>query len=137
LDNKIRERLSFSTSSKIKHIAMGADQRKYHRLGLRLPVWLSRRNGEHPIASETLNISTEGFYCTTSEPFAPGERLRCRISLPDDRTSHKEAGLYLDADVEVLRVTVTAQRDSGFGIACRIREYRLLPRHEAESGAAL
>ena len=121
---------------------MGADQRKFHRLGLRLPVWLSRRNGEHPIASETLNISTEGFYCTTSEPFAPGETLRCRISLPDDRTSHKEAGhkeagLYLDADVEVLRVTVGAQSDSGFGIACRIREYRLLPRHEAESGASL
>ena len=110
---------------------MGADQRKFHRLALRLPLWLSRRNDEHPIASETLNISTEGFYCTTSEPFAPGERLRCRISLPDDRASNKEAGLYLDADVEVLRVSVPAQRDAGFGIACRIREYRLLPRNEA------
>jgi len=112
---------------------MGADQRKFHRLGLRLPVWLSRRNGEQPIASETLNISTEGFYCTTSEPFAPGERLLCRISLPEERASNKETGLYLDADVEVLRVTVEAQREAGFGIACRIREYRLRSRQEAES----
>jgi hypothetical protein len=112
---------------------MGADQRKFHRLGLRLPVWLSRRNGEHPIASETLNISTEGFYCTTSEPFAPGERLRCRITLPEDRVSNKETGLYLDADVEVLRVTVDAQHEGGFGVACRIREYHLRSRNEVES----
>lgn len=104
---------------------MNGDQRKRHRLALRLPLLLSRLNSEqHPIATETLNISTDGFYCTTPEPFAPGERLRCLISLRDDLRVPGEAQMYLDADVEVVRI-VARNTESGFGYGCRILDYRL------------
>lgn len=102
---------------------MNGDQRKRHRLRLHLPV-LFTRSGGPPVASKTLNISTDGFYCTAPEPFAPGERLRCQIALPND------SGLYLDADVEVVRVAMS-QRESGYGYGCRILEYRLRSGEEA------
>ncbi|HVO96545.1 MAG TPA: PilZ domain-containing protein [Bryobacteraceae bacterium] len=111
---------------------MNGDQRKRHRLGLRLPVLLTRANGDQSISSETLNISTDGFYCTTPEAFAPGERLHCRITLPNERVT--SPGLYLDAEVEVVRVAVS-MLDSGFGYGCRILEYRLLGDEEAASRA--
>ncbi len=102
---------------------MNGDQRKRQRLKLHLTVLFTRGDGA-PVPSETLDISTDGFYCTTPEPFAPGERLHCQIALPN------EAGLYLDADVEVVRVAVS-QRESGFGYGCRILEYRLRSGEEA------
>jgi hypothetical protein len=102
---------------------MNGERRKHHRLAVRLPVLLSRPNGEPPTASETVNISSDGFYCTTSQPFIPGERLRCIISLRQGRQA--EPYQYLDAEVEVVRI-IAPQRESGFGIGCRIWDYRLM-----------
>jgi hypothetical protein len=104
---------------------MKDDRRKQERLSLRLPVVLFRANGEDPIASETLNISADGFYCTAKIPFAPGDRLQCRISLPKGHLAPTETSFWIDAAVEVVRVTLP-RSEPGFGCGCRILDYRVV-----------
>ncbi len=60
-----------------------------------------------------------------TQPFAPGEKLTCLIGLPVRSASSHESfdRLYLEADVEVVRIVIWG---SGFGIGCRICEYRVL-----------
>jgi hypothetical protein len=76
------------------------------------------------VASETVNISTNGFYCTTKEPFALGARLRALLSIPPPNDS-MEGELYLDANIEVMRVCAIDVA-SVFGLGCRIAEYQVV-----------
>jgi len=103
-------------------IAVTLERRQDARLALRVPVLLFGAGCEKPVRTETLNISKNGFYCATKEPFAPGDRLRCLLSIsaPSDST---EGELYLDAEIEVMRVLVDAL---GFGLGCRIGEYHIV-----------
>jgi hypothetical protein len=105
-----------------QHDRVIVERRKDARLELRVPVLLFGAESENPVRSETVNISKTGFYCSTKEPFAPGDRLRCLLSIsaPCDST---ESELYLDAEVEVIRVRVDT---SGFGLGCRIGEYHIV-----------
>lgn len=102
--------------------AVPVERRKDARLELRVPVVLFGAACENPVLSETVNISKNGFYCATKEPFAPGDRLRCLLSIsaPCDST---ESELCLDAEIEVMRVLVDT---SGFGLGCRIGEYHIV-----------
>ena len=79
--------------------------------------------------SETLDISSRGFYCTTKEPFAPGDRLRALLSIPAAYDS-RDSNLYLDAEVEVMRVTMD-NVISGFGLGCRIADYHVVDNQTA------
>jgi hypothetical protein len=105
------------------------ERRKDTRLELRVPVLLFGTESESPVRSETVNISKTGFYCSTKEPFAPGDRLRCLLSIsaPCDST---ESEIYLDAEVEVMRVRVDT---SGFGLGCRIGEYHIISQQAVKS----
>jgi hypothetical protein len=102
------------------------DRRKRSRLGLKLPILLLRTESESPLRTETVDISNDGFYCSTTQPFAPGERLTCVIALPAG-SGLSEVGrerLYLHAEVDVVRIVVNNGR--GFGIGCRIFGYSVL-----------
>ena len=76
--------------------------------------------------TETLDISNNGFYCITTQPFAPGERLTCLIGVPvrSSATREPKERLYLHADVDVVRIVVN--NGNGFGVGCRISDYRVL-----------
>lgn len=101
------------------------ERRKRTRLRLRLPLLLLRTESETPLWTETADISNNGFYCTTAEPFAPGDSLTCLIELPVHPTSPDSGGhLYLEASVDVVRIVV--HNGNGFGIGCQIREYRVI-----------
>ncbi len=102
------------------------ERRKDARLELRIPVLLFGGETENPVRSETVNISKNGFYCSTREPFAPGDRLRCLLSIS---TPSDAAELYLDAEIEVMRVLVDT---SGFGLGCRIGDYHIVNRKPAK-----
>ena len=112
------------------HIALIMERREHARLNLRIPVLLCWAESKNPVPSETVNISSKGFYCTTKEPFAPGDRLRALLSLPAPSES-KGNELYLDAKVEVMRVLMDNDA-SGFGLGCRIAGYHVLSRETAE-----
>jgi hypothetical protein len=76
--------------------------------------------------SETADISNNGFYCTTAQPFAPGDVLTCLIELPVNPPGSPDnaARLYLEAKVDVVRIVVHS--GNGFGIGCQIRDYRVI-----------
>lgn len=122
--------LSFSTSSKMENqIAVMMERRKHTRLKLRIPVLLSWAESQNPVRSETMDISSKGFYCTTKEPFAPGDRMRALLSIPA-AYDFTDSELYLDAEVEVMRVLVD-NVTSGFGLGCRIGKYHIVDKQAA------
>jgi hypothetical protein len=89
-------------------------------------VLLHRPETADSLRIETLDISNNGFYFTTTQPFAPGEQLTCLINLPVRLSAKSECKdpLYLRAEVDVIRIVVN--NDNGFGVGCRISEYRVL-----------
>ncbi len=111
------------------------DRRERTRLRLRLPVLVLRTESEAPLRTETVDISNNGFYCNTTQPFAPGEKLTCLIGLPTRSTASPAFGdrLYLLADVAVVRIVV--DNSSGFGVGCRISEFRVLTNEAIPSWA--
>jgi len=102
------------------------EQRKRTRLRLRLTVLFHRPETASPLQIETLDISNNGFYFITTQPFAPGEQLTCLIGVPirSSVTSECKDRLYLQAEVDVVRIVV--DNGNGFGVGCRISEYRVL-----------
>jgi hypothetical protein len=103
-------------------IAVTVERRKDARIELRLPILLFGAECENLVRSETVNVSKNGFYCATKEPFAPGDRLRCLLSISAP-SELEDSELYLDAEIEVMRVLVDS---SGFGLGCRISHYHII-----------
>lgn len=106
------------------------ERRKHARLTLRIPLLLFCAASDSPVQSETVNISSDGFYCTTREPFAPGDRLRCLLPIPAPPDT-AESELYIDAEVEVMRVRID-NKTPGFGLGCRIADYRVVNKQTAQ-----
>jgi len=70
-------------------------------------------------------MNSDGFYCTTTQPFSPGERLACLVVLPAQSAGAPPRDrFYLEGQVEVIRLVVSGTK--GFGIGCRIREYQMI-----------
>lgn len=93
---------------------------------MRLPVALARNGGE-PVRTVTINVSSEGFFCETAEQFHPGEVLKCRLALAYDILGREANGLSIDGVAEVIRVVADASGRPRFGVACRLRDYHLVP----------
>jgi hypothetical protein len=101
------------------------ERRGVERLPLRLPVLLLRPDAGTPISGETANINHEGFYCITSDPLSPGDRVACLIALPVQPSSSAHGDpLYIEGQVEVIRLV--EDNDAGFGIGCRIFQYHVI-----------
>lgn len=112
------------------------ERRTRTRLRLRLPILLLRGEAETPLWTETADISNNGFYCNTGQPFAPGDELRCLIVLPThapDAADNNEH-LYLEAKVDVVRIVMN--EGNGFGIGCEIRQYQVVNRQTLPAWAA-
>jgi hypothetical protein len=101
-------------------MALGGDRRKRKRASLHWPVRLFRRPEGQSIQSITENLSSEGLYCITKEPFKPGERLRCEIVIP--ATFGLESPIVLECHVTIRRVESLHR---GFGLGCHIEDYTL------------
>ena len=112
-----------------KLIAAMIERRKHPRLKLRIPLLLFLAESEDPIESETVNINSDGFYCTTREPLAPGDRLRGLLFFPASGDS-MESGFCLDAEIKVMRVRMDNDT-SGFGLGCRITDYHIVNQRTA------
>jgi hypothetical protein len=113
---------------------MTHERRKHERLRLRLPVLILGSESDIPIRSETSNISNDGFYCTSPQPFSPGDSLACLIVLPAEPSDSKESPQFcIEGRVEVVRLVVDNQK--GFGIGCRFGQYHVIPRGEIPSWA--
>ena len=104
-------------------MASSDDRRKRTRFPLHWTVRLFRQPGRASVESITKNLSSEGFYCITSEPFKPGERLQCIIVIPGGGNFGLESSVTLECHVTVRRMEQLA---SGFGLGCYIEDYSLV-----------
>jgi PilZ domain len=100
-----------------------SDRRKHKRVALHWPVRISRKPGTRLINSTMQNLSSEGFYCITAEPFTIGERLQCAIVLPVEIVASGTT-VGLQCHLTVRRVE---NLQEGFGLGCQIEDYSLLP----------
>ena len=103
-------------------MAVSDDRRKRPRVALHWPVRLFRQSEGPWVESTTENLSSEGLYCTTIEPFKPGERLQCEIVIPGESLGFSESSIRLQCHVTIKRVE---HLDRGFGLGCRIEDYTL------------
>jgi hypothetical protein len=111
------------------------ERRKRKRIALHWPVRLFRDPATPSVESTTENLTSNGFYCISKEPFTLGERLDCIIAIPAGSFGYNESPIRLQCRVRVARVE--GQQD-GFGLGCYIEDYDLLtsskpPQHSMES----
>jgi PilZ domain len=102
------------------------ERRHQMRAPVRWVVYLRRPLEAPPVKSETVNLSSGGFYCQVSEPFEPGERIDCDILVPQPRGAAADNAIVLKCRAQVLRVEVF-RGDTGpeevYGLGCRIEDY--------------
>jgi len=67
------------------------------------------------------NVSSQGFYCVSTEPFAPGERLECVLTFPAAEWC-PDAALRLLCLGQVVRVE-TRDSNPSFGLAVKIEDF--------------
>jgi hypothetical protein len=99
------------------------ERRKRKRIALHWPVRLFRDPSAPSVESTTENLTSNGFYCISKEPFEIGERLECIIAIPAGSFGYNESPIRLQCRVRVARVE--DQRE-GFGLGCYIEDYDLL-----------
>jgi hypothetical protein len=98
------------------------DRRRRPRLRLSCSLRLYRPGGVPTIATRTEDISCQGFYFTSEDPFEPRERLECELILQGEELgSHSEIDVVLRGRAEVVRIVPKGLR--GFGVACRLENY--------------
>ena len=114
-------------------MSVASERRRFPRVKLRLPVRLVPSNDVLPMETETVDISRDGFYCMTDEPFEPGARLHFVLLLPEARPAGASQ-VRLEGIVEVIRISVE-RAGRGFGIGCCLREYRLVEKAPEERQA--
>jgi hypothetical protein len=102
---------------------MPEERRKRNRVALRWPIRLFRSLNGASVESTTENLTSNGFYCTSRERFALGERLDCIIAIPLGGVGYSRAPIRLQCRARVMRVEHS--RD-GFGLGCSIEDYDLL-----------
>jgi hypothetical protein len=100
---------------------MNIDRRRRPRVGLHYRVQLSRLSDRITVNAETENLSSTGFYCTSDEPFSPGESLDCGVLIPANGSRLGSEHLVLHRRVRVVRVEVRGL-EPGFGVACEFED---------------
>ena len=102
-------------------MASSGDRRKRKRVAVHWPVRLFQ-TGRPSVESTTENLSSDGLYCITKQPFQPGERLQCEILIPGETFGSPEAPVRLQCHVTVRRVENFGVVGA-FGLGCHIEDY--------------
>ena len=100
---------------------MTENRRRRPRLKLAYAVQLCRPGDALPVNTQTENLSSEGFYCKSDQPFSPGEHLECSLLIPPPEFGSRRPNLILHRRVSVVRVEIKGL-EPGFGIACKFED---------------
>jgi hypothetical protein len=104
-------------------MATPEERRKRQRIALHWPVRLFRDPAMPSVESTTENLTSNGFYCISKEPFHLGEHLECIIAIPAGSFGYSASPMCLQCRVRVTRVE---DQQEGFGLGCYIEDYDLL-----------
>jgi hypothetical protein len=102
---------------------VSGDRRRRKRVALHWPVRLFSHPESQSIESTTENLTSNGFYCISNQPFQLGQRLDCVIVIPAGSFGYSDSPVSLKCRVRVLRVE---DQERGFGLGCYIEDYDLL-----------
>jgi hypothetical protein len=109
------------------------DRRSRPRLNLSCSIRVYRPGGADAVATRTEDISCQGFYFTSEQPFAPREKLECELVIQGEALGcHAEIDVFLRGRAEVVRV-VPKGLPEGFGVACRLEDYTVHQQAPADS----
>jgi len=111
-------------------MVVSEERRKRKRVALHWPVRLFRDLAAPFVESTTENLTSNGFYCVSKEPFQLGERLECIIAIPAGSFAYAESPIRLQCRVRVTRIE---DQEEGFGLGCYIEDYDLLTNARAMS----
>ena len=98
------------------------ERRQRARTNVHWGVVLLRNGGLEAVETVTQDLSVGGFYCLSTTAFVPGESVICLLKLPTHNPGERESQGHLEGRAKVLRVDAVGA--DGFGIACRIEDYR-------------
>ncbi len=104
----------------------GGDRRRSRRVPLHWTLYLSCNGAGHPVRTRTTNISSDGFYCVVDRPVRPGDEFPCDILMPTHASQDPEDVVRLRCRAQAVRVESLGD-GAGFGLACRIEDYYLIP----------
>jgi hypothetical protein len=94
------------------------------RVHLHWPLRLSSTGEPLTVETRTENVSSGGFYCISGDAFVPGEYLDSWMTIPTQGPAQGQT-LLLHCRVQVTRID--ALDPGGYGIACRIDSYSVVP----------
>jgi hypothetical protein len=103
------------------------ERRARERVTLRCAAYIFVDGVAGVIRATTADISSCGLYCQSDVQVPAGERFRCLIEMTSDGFRASNGVTCLECSLEVVRIE---KQGSGFGMGCRIREYRLLRSQE-------
>ena len=112
-----------------------SDRRRRYRARVHWPVQFHRQDVSGFLATETQDLSSDGFYCRSKTVFAPGELVDCTLQVPAHRRQAPGGMLPVKCRVRIVRVDEPDSR--GFhGIGCHIEDYHF-PSVDLSTGAPL
>jgi hypothetical protein len=111
-------------------MVVSEERRKRKRVALHWHVRLFRDLAAPSVESITENLTSNGFYCVSREPFQLGERLECIIAIPAGSFGYAESPICLQCRVRVTRIE---DQNEGFGLGCYIEDYDFLTSARARS----
>jgi hypothetical protein len=97
-------------------------RQRFSRLGVRWTIQIFESSERPAIASETDNVSSDGFYFRARERFSPGEELECLLLIPTFDSPPANGSMDLHCHVRVMAVEVLDD-NNGFGVECHIENY--------------
>lgn len=102
------------------------ERRRLQRLQIRCAVSLWKPSDGTFTRTVTENLTSSGFFLLSRESYLPGDKLEATLEVPARSSNGGHTGcLHLQCQVEVLRID-----DRQSGIACRIKEYTVLPNRQ-------
>ena len=99
------------------------ERRARERVALRCAAYVFVDGVPGVIRATTTDISSCGLYFQSDVQVPAGQRFRCLIEMTSNGFRPSNGATCLECLVEVVRIE---KLGSGFGMGCRIREYRLL-----------
>ena len=100
---------------------MLSERRLRPQLKTRCGILLCRLDDQVIVTTDTDNLSDEGFYCTSDQPFSPGDHLECDLFVPLGGPDFNGPNLVLHGCARVLRIAIRGL-EPGFGITCEFED---------------
>jgi hypothetical protein len=100
-----------------------AERRRRFRARVHWPVQFHGWDGTELLATETQDLSSDGFYCRSKTVFAPGETVGCTLQVPAHRPQAPGGVLLVRCRVRIVRVD-GPNSEGLFGMGCHIEDYQ-------------